>query len=204
MQHERPRTIGSIEGTNVTGIAAVQNLPNVPRCPVPLVPGDSTLSFAPSSQGQAMPEAVAQYGAQLALTANPPNVSTPLARSGLVGLGHGAPVDATPIAAAALSAAAASELPLHEPQSQFDALPDEHQVVVPRLVMPRFAFPNPIGHAPSTATGSHALPIQPIVDVAPRHDPPDAHVLVRFNRRLIHCRQHMHVTSPPFHRRLMR
>ena len=56
-------------------------------------------------------------------------------------------------------------------------LPDEHHVFIPRHVMPQFAFPNPLGHAPSTATGAHAVPIQPIVDAVPRHIPPDAQVL---------------------------
>ena len=43
---ERPRAIGSIEGTNAIGIAA-ENLPNVQRCPITLMPGGSNLSFAP-------------------------------------------------------------------------------------------------------------------------------------------------------------
>ena len=108
VQHERPRAVGSIEGTNVIGIAA-ENLPNIPRCPITLMPGDSTLSFAPSSQGPISPEAVAQYGAQLALTANPPNVSTPLARSGLVGPGLDASLDARQAAAASSSTAPAAQ-----------------------------------------------------------------------------------------------
>ena len=104
-----------------------------------------------------------------------PSVPTPLARSGLVGLGHDASVDATRKAAAASPTAAASALPSHALQ-RFPMLPEVYHIFTEHVI-PQSAFQNPLGHAPSTATGAHAMPIQPIVDAAPRHDPHDAHVL---------------------------
>ena len=68
MQHGRPRDIASFEGSDFTGLAD-RNIAEMQRGPVHLVPGNATLSFAPSSLGPTQPKASAQDGAPLALPA---------------------------------------------------------------------------------------------------------------------------------------